>query len=217
MTAKENSAVTSNQISAVSNEAKSMDDFLRGLWKENPVLVQMLGMCPTLAVTNSVANAVAMGLATLFVLCCSSVLVSLLRNAIPREVRIASYIMIIATFVTVAEYAMQAISLELHKSLGAFISLIVVNCIILGRAESFASRNKPWPSFLDALGSGGGFTLGLFAMGTIREILGSGSFYGMDLFGDRFEPWVIFVLPGGGFFVLAFLLIGVNAIKRRAH
>jgi len=189
--------------------------FASGLWKENPVLVQLLGMCPTLAVTNSVKNALGMGIATLFVLVASSLMVSLLRKAIPPQIRIAAYVMIIATFVTVVDYFIQAFSSDLHKALGAFISLIVVNCIILGRAEAFASRNTPGKSLLDALGSGTGFTLALFAMGTIRELMGNGSFLGYSVLGSQFEPWVIFVLPSGGFFTLAILLLLVNAINAR--
>lgn len=188
---------------------------LAGLWKENPVLVQLLGMCPTLAVTNSVQNALGMGIATLFVLVASSLMVSLLRKVIPPQIRIAAYVMIIATFVTVVDYFIQAFSSDLHKALGAFISLIVVNCIILGRAEAFASRNTPGKSILDAMGSGTGFTLALFAMGSIREVLGNGSFLGHNLFGNQFEPWVIFVLPSGGFFTLAILLLLVNMVNAR--
>jgi electron transport complex protein RnfE len=197
------------------------EEFLKGLWKENPVFVYLLGMCPTLAVSNSVINSVSMGLATLFVLVMSSALVSLLRKVIPAKVRIAAFIMIIATFVTVIDYVIQAVSLDLYKALGAFISLIVVNCIILGRAESFASRNPVWPSILDALGSGIGFTVAIFCMGAIRELLGNGSFAGVDVFGPSFEPWIVMILPGGGFFVLGALLLAVNAInglrKRRAQ
>lgn len=191
------------------------DDFLRGLWKENPVFVHLLGMCPVLAVSNSVANALSMGLATTCVLVMSSTLVSLFRRSIPKQVRIASFIVIIATFVTLAEYIMQAISLEIHRALGAYTALIVVNCIILGRAESFASKNPVLPSFLDALGTGIGFTFAIFCMGTIREILGSGSFLGIDLFGPNFEPWVVMILPGGGFFVLGVLILFFNTIRER--
>ncbi len=194
---------------------RNMDEFLKGLWKENPVFVHLLGMCPTLAVSNSVINALAMGLATLFVLVMSSALVSLLRRFVPKQVRIATFIVIIATFVTVAEYILQAISLEVHKSLGAFVALIVVNCNILGRAESFASKNPVIPSMMDAFGIGSGFTLAIFSMGAIREILGSGSFAGINLFGPHFEPLVIMVLPGGGFFVLGVLLLFFNRWNQR--
>lgn len=190
-------------------------EFLKGLWKENPTFVYLLGMCPTLAVSNSVVNSVSMGLATTFVLVMSSMLISMLRKVIPDQVRMAAFIMIISTFVTVIDYVIQAISLDIYKALGAFISLIVVNCIILGRAESFASRNPVWPSILDALGSGLGFTSAIFCMGTIRELLGNGSFAGIDVFGPSYEPWIVMILPGGGFFVLGALLLGVNAINTR--
>lgn len=190
-------------------------EFLKGLWKENPTFVYLLGMCPTLAVSNSVINSLSMGLATTFVLVMSSMLISMLRKVIPDQVRMAAFIMIISTFVTVIDYVIQAISLDIYKALGAFISLIVVNCIILGRAESFASRNPVWPSILDALGSGLGFTSAIFCMGTIRELLGNGSFAGIDVFGPSYEPWIVMILPGGGFFVLGALLLGVNAINTR--
>ena len=198
----------------------SADNFFRGLWRENPVFVQLLGMCPILAVSNTVINSLAMGLATTFVLICSGILISLMRNIIPKQVRIAAFIIIIATFVTVAEFILQAVSIEIHKSLGAFISLIVVNCIILGRAEAFASRNPVFPSILDAVGTGLGFTFALFCMGALREVLGSGTFAGIAVMPAAFEPWIVFILPGGGFFVLGFLLLVVNhinsSLKRRA-
>jgi electron transport complex protein RnfE len=192
-----------------------MDDLLRGLWRENPVFVQVLGMCPVLAVTNSALNGLTMGLATLFVLVLSNVLVSALRRFIPRQVRIATFILIIATFVTVVDYLLQAISLELHGALGAFISLIVVNCLILSRAEAFASRHGVVRSLLDGLGMGLGFTLALLCMGGVREILGSGSLFGLALFPDSFEPWVVMVLPGGGFFTLGMWLLLINARRVR--
>ena len=195
--------------------SENMDAFLKGIWKDNPVFVMLLGMCPTLAVTNSVVNAVAMGLATTFVLVMSSTLVSLLRKLIPKQVRIASFILIIATFVTVAEYLIQAISLEVHKALGAFISLIVVNCIILGRAEAFASKNPVGPSMLDALGSGIGFTIACLSLGTVRELLGTGSLAGVSIFGPSFEPWTIMILPGGAFFVLGFWLLLFAWLRER--
>ncbi len=194
----------------------SMDEFLKGLWKENPVFVQVLGMCPTLAVTNSVINSVVMGIATTFVLVMSNFFVSLFRKLIPKQVRIASYIMIIATFVTVAEYIIQAVSLEVHKSLGAFISLIVVNCIILGRAEAFASKNTLGKSVMDALGMGAGFTVALLSLGVVRELLGNGTFAGIPVFGSHFEPWTIMILPGGAFFVLGAWLLFFNYLKQRA-
>ncbi len=193
-----------------------LDQFLDGLWKENPVFVHLLGMCPLLAVSNSVLNSLSMGLATLFVLVMSNIVVSLVRNLIPAQVRIASFIMIIATFVTVAEYILQAISLDIHRALGAYVPLIVVNCMILGRAESFASRNPVGPSVLDALGTGIGFTAAILVMGALREVLGNGSLLGIDLFGESFEPWIIMILPGGGFFVLGAMLLCVYWINERS-
>jgi electron transport complex protein RnfE len=189
--------------------------FLDALWKENPVFVHLLGMCPVLAVSNSVVNALSMGLATTFVLVLSNTVVSLLRRLIPAQVRIATFIVIIATFVTAAEYIMQAISLEIHQALGAYVPLIVVNCIILGRAESFASKNPLLPSVLDGLGTGVGFTFAIFCMGTVRELLGNGSFLGASLFGESFEPWIIMILPGGGFFVLGLLLLVFLGLNQR--
>ena len=188
-------------------EIENFDTFIRGLWRENPVFAQLLGLCPVLAVSNSVANALAMGLATAFVLVMSSILVSSVRKLIPSEVRIAAFILIIASYVTIAEYLIQAVSLEIHKSLGAFIPLIVVNCTILGRQEAFASRNPLLPSVTDALGTGLGFLLAIVSMGTVREVLGAGTFLGMSVFGKNYEPWVIMILPGGGFFVLGLLLL----------
>ncbi len=192
-----------------------METFLKGLWRENPVFVMLLGMCPVLAVTNSVINAIAMGLATTFVLLMSSTMVSLLRKLIPKQVRIASYILIIATFVTVTEYLLQAISLEIHRALGAFIALIVVNCAILGRAEAFASKNSVGRSVLDALGMGLGFTIACFSLGFVRELLGSGTFAGIPVFGSSFEPWTIMILPGGAFFVLGSWLLLFNWLRER--
>jgi Na+-translocating ferredoxin:NAD+ oxidoreductase subunit E len=181
--------------------------FLKGVWRENPVFVQVLGMCPVLAVSNTATNALAMGLASTFVLVMSSALVSSLRRVIPKQVRIATFILIIATFVTVVDFLIQAISLEIHRALGAFIALIVVNCMILGRAEAFASKNPIGPSILDALGMGAGFTLALFCLGAVREILGSGTLFDIRLFGASFQTWSIALLPGGGFFTLGAWLL----------
>jgi len=191
------------------------DDFLKGIWKDNPVFVQVLGMCPTLAVSNTARNALAMGLATMFVLVASNVTISSIRRLIPKQVRIASFILVIATFVTAVEYVIQAISLDLHKALGAFISLIVVNCIILGRAEAFASKNPVGRSALDGLGMGIGFAFALFCLGAVREILGSGTFFGVELFGASFQPWVVMILPSGGFFTLAAWLMLFNWLRER--
>ena len=186
--------------SPTADPPQSTDEFIKGLWRENPVFVQVLGMCPSLAVSNTARNALAMGLATLFVLVMSNGAISLLRKFIPKEVRIASFVLVIATFVTIVDYAMQAISLDLHKALGAFISLIVVNCVILGRAEAFASKHSLGPSLQDGLGMGVGFTFALLCLGAVREILGSGTLFGIALFPKGFQPWVVLVLPGGAVF-----------------
>jgi electron transport complex protein RnfE len=191
------------------------DDFIKGLWRDNPVFVQVLGMCPALAVSNTAINALTMGLATTFVLLMSGLSVSLLRNFIPREARIVSYICIIATFVTCVDYLIMAIDLELHRSLGAFIALIVVNCLILGRAEAFASKNTMGRAALDAAGMGVGFTFALFFIGVVREILGAGTLFGVSLFPDGFQTWTIMVLPSGGFLAMAGWLLLVNWLKER--
>lgn len=196
------------------NEHPSTDEFIKGVWRDNPVFVQVLGMCPVLAVSNTAMNALAMGLATAFVLLMSNVLVSSLRNFIPKQVRIASYILIIATFVTITDYAIQAISVELHKALGAFISLIVVNCLILSRAEAFASKHTIGKSILDALGMGLGFVFALFCLGAVRELLGNGTLFGIGLFPDSFQEWIVMILPAGGFFTLAIWLLIFNGLKK---
>lgn len=190
-------------------------DFLRGIWRENPVFIQMLGLCPALAVTNTVANSLAMGLATFFVLCGSSLLVSMLRRFIPHEVRISTYILIIATFVTVADMSLEAIVPDVHKALGAFIALIVVNCMILGRQEAFASKHPVGRALFDAAGTGFGFIIALLMMGTFREVLGNGTLLGFSLFGPSYEPWIVMVLPPGGFLALGFLLLGLNWWQQR--
>lgn len=195
-------------------EKLTPDTFLRGLWQENPVFVMLLGMCPVLAVTSTTLNAIAMGLATTFVLVCSSLLISLLRNWIPKQVRIASYIVIIATFVTIVDYAIQAISLELYAALGAFIQLIVVNCVILGRAEAYASKQRLHTTLVNSLGMGVGFTLALLALGTVREVLGNGTLLGIPLFGPDFQPWLVMILPPGGFFVLGVWLLLFNWLRQ---
>jgi electron transport complex protein RnfE len=196
--------------------SKSMsDEFMKGLWKENPVFVMVLGMCPVLAVTNTVINSLAMGFATLFVLVFSSLLVSSFRKVIPDQVRITSYIVIIATMVTVIDFTLAAVVPKIHKELGAFIALIVVNCIILGRQEAFAGKNPVKLAVADALGMGAGFVLALFCIGAIREILGNGSFFNIPLFGSKFEPWVVMILPPGGFLTLGFLLLFFNRQTQR--
>lgn len=200
---------------ATLENSPSTDAFIKGLWRENPVFVQVLGMCPVLAVSNTAINAMAMGLATAFVLLMSNMLVSSLRNFIPKQVRIASYILIIATFVTMVDYMIQAISVELHKALGAFISLIVVNCVILGRAEAFASKNTVGKSMLDALGMGLGFTFGLLCLGAVRELMGNGSLFNVPIFSANFQEWIVMILPAGGFFTLAIWLLIFNAAKNK--
>ena len=187
----------------------------RGLWQDNPVFVQLLGLCPALAVTNSAINAIAMGAATTFVLVGSSLLVSSVRRWIPPQVRITAFIIIIATFVTVADFTLLALAPGVHKELGAFIALIVVNCLILGRQEAFASRNTPGFAFADAAGMSLGFTLALFMVGAIREILGSGTLFGASLFGEAFEPWVVMILPPGGFLTLGLMLAAFAAVAER--
>lgn len=181
-------------------------EFTKGLWEINPILKQILGTCPTLAVTVSVMNGIAMALATTFVLVFSSLMISLVRKLIPNQVRIAAYIVIIASFVTIVDLVMKAQFPELSKSLGPFIPLIVVNCIILGRAEAFASKNNPLRSVLDALGNGAGFFIALMVMSGIREILGSRSFLGIQVLPNSFEPWLIMILPAGAFLVFGLLM-----------
>jgi electron transport complex protein RnfE len=202
-------------VAAAKGDPTPMAELVKGIWRENPVLVQMLGLCPTLAVTNSVANSLGMAVATLFVLVTSSILVSSLRKAIPGEVRITSYILIIATFVTVADMLLEALVPDIHKALGAFIALIVVNCIILGRQEAFSAKHGVGRSALDALGMGLGFTIALVMMGAIRELLGNGTFLGVSLFGPRFEPWVIMVLPPGGFLTLGMIMLTMGWWRER--
>lgn len=183
-----------------------------GVIDENPTFIQLLGMCPTLAVTTSLINAIGMGLSATFVLVCSNLVISLVRKVIPSKIRIASYIVIIATFVSVIEMLLKAYIPSLSAALGLFIPLIVVNCIILARAESFASKNKPIPSAFDGLGMGLGFTLGLSVLGTVREILGAGSILGIQLYSN---PAIMFILPPGAFLVLGILLAILNVIKAK--
>lgn len=189
--------------------------FKTGLVDNNPTFVQLLGMCPTLATSTSLLNALGMGAAATFVLICSNLVISLLRKLIPEKIRIAAYIVIIAGFVTVIDLLMQAYIPALSNSLGLFIPLIVVNCIILARAESFASKNKPLPSMLDGLTMGLGFTFALSCVATVREILGAGTILGFPLF-KGVAPLPIFALPAGGFLVLGFAIAVVQALKNRS-
>lgn len=190
-------------------KSRFVPELTKGIFRENPTFVQVLGMCPALAVTNSVLNGIVMGLATTFVLVMSSLMISALRKAIPSQVRISTYVVVIATFVTVADFTLQALLPAAHHEMAAFISLIVVNCVILGRAEAFASRNPVLLSIADALGMGTGFTMALVLIGAVREVLGNGTFLGHAVLGANYEPWVIMVLPPGGFLVLGVLLLGL--------
>ena len=195
-------------------------DFLlgmkNGIIDQNPTFVQVLGLCPTLATTTSVINALGMGLATTAVLMFSNLFISLLRKIIPKQVRIAAYIVIISAFVTAVEMLMKAFLTELYESLGVFIALIVVNCIILARAEAFASKNKPLPSLVDGISIGLGFTLALSLLGAVREILGAGTLFGVSLFGENFMPAQLFIMPAGAFLTLGFLIAAVNGIKMKS-
>ena len=184
--------------------------FMNGIITENPTFMQLLGMCPTLAVTTSLQNGLGMGLSATAVLICSNLLISLLRKIIPDKVRIAAYIVIIAAFVTVIDMSLQAFLPDLATSLGVFIPLIVVNCIILARAEAFASKNPPLQSAVDGLGMGLGFTLALCIISSIREILGAGSIWGIQLYGGAIQPATILIMAPGGFIVLGLLVGAVN-------
>ncbi len=184
-----------------------------GLFRENPTFVLVLGACPTLAVTTAAINGIGMGAATTFVLVCSNILISLLKNLIPDKVRIAAFILVIATFVTIVDLVMKAYTPDLYKSLGIFIPLIVVNCIILGRAEAFAQKNKLMPSILDGLGMGIGFTLAITLIASIREILGNGSIFGIRLLAEHATTILIFVLPPGAFVTYGFLIAIMNRVR----
>ncbi|HOP46187.1 MAG TPA: electron transport complex subunit E [Desulfobacteraceae bacterium] len=188
-------------------------EFTKGLWNEIPPFRLVLGLCPVLAVTTAAKNGLGMGLATTFVLVCANLLISLLRNLIPRKVRIAAFIVVIASFVVIVELLMQAYFYPLFKVLGIFIPLIVVNCIILGRAEAFASKHKVIPSVADGLGMGIGFTLSLTFLGGIREIIGSGTLFGHSIMWDSFEPFSIMVQAPGAFICLGLILALMNWIS----
>lgn len=194
----------------------AIKEFTKGFIKENPVFVMALGLCPTLAVTSSVENAIGMGLAATFVLVCSNIIISLIKNFIPNKIRIPSYIVVIASFVTIVDMVMEAYVPDLHKNLGLFIPLIVVNCIILGRAEAFAGKNKLFPSILDGFGMGFGFTLALIVIGGIREILGVGQFLGFDVLPQSYiaNPMLVAILAPGAFIVMG-LLMGLMNLKKK--
>ena len=185
-----------------------------GILKENPTFVLVLGMCPTLATTTSAVNGMAMGLATMFVLICSNIVISLLKNLIPDKVRIPAFIVVIATFVTIVQLVMQAYLPGIYDVLGLFIPLIVVNCIVLGRAEAFAAKNSVGLSALDGIGMGLGFTIALTLLGAVRELLGSGSIFGMNIYNDHYAA-LIFVLAPGAFIALAYLLAIVNKLQKK--
>lgn len=199
----------------MANNYNLWHEFKKGLWQELPPFRLILGMCPTLAVTNSVINGIAMGLATSFVLLSSNISVSLIRKIVPSQVRIATYVVVIAMYVTVADLFLAAIFPPISKALGPYVPLIVVNCIILGRAEGFAQKNPLTPSIMDALGIGIGFTLSLSLMGGIREIFGFGSILDIKLLGTWFEPWIVMILPAGAFFVFGFLVALTNYLSRK--
>jgi electron transport complex protein RnfE len=192
-----------------------LKNFTNGLWKENPSVVLVLGTCPALAVTTQAFNGLGMGAATTFVLIFSNLLISLLKNFIPDKVRIAAFIVIIASFVTLVDLLMKAFTPDLYATLGIFIPLIVVNCIILGRAEAFAQKNKPIPALLDGLGMGIGFTLALTLMGSFRELLGNGSIFNLKLVSENAQTILIFILPPGAFFTYGYMIAIANRIKSK--
>ena len=193
----------------------AVQEFTKGLWAEIPPFRLVLGLCPVLAVTKTVENGIGMGVATTFVLICSNILISLLRNVIPKKVRIACFIVVIATFVTVVELVMQAFAYPLFLKLGIFIPLIVVNCIVLGRAEAFAAKNGVVASFADGLGIGLGFTLSLTALAIVREVLGNGTFYDIPVFGPTFEPFSFMVQAPGAFVCLGLMLCIMNMLGKK--
>ena len=190
-----------------------MERLINGIVKENPTFVLMLGMCPTLAVTTSAINGVGMGLSTTVVLIMSNMLISMLRKIIPDSVRMPAFIVIVASFVTIVQFLMEGFVPSLYDSLGLYIPLIVVNCIILGRAESYASKNPVIPSIFDGIGMGLGFTVGLTSIGIVRELIGSGKIFNMQILPDSYEPFTIFILAPGAFFVLACLVALQNKVK----
>lgn len=192
-----------------------MKEFTKGIWNDHPLLRQLLGMCSTLAVTTSVINGISMGLAVIFVLFFSALFVSLVRNFVPNEVRIAVYILIVATFVTIVDIFFRANFPEVSKALGPYVPLIIVNCIILGRCEAFASKNNVRASLVDALGMGIGYTWVLFILGAVREILGSGTIAGIKMLPASYNPLIVMVLPPGAFLVLGFLVAVMNRIENK--
>jgi electron transport complex protein RnfE len=192
-------------------------EFRKGFWRENAVFRLLLGLCPALAVTTSAENGLGMGLATTFVLVCSNIVVSSLRKAIPAKVRIPSFIVVIASFVTIVQLCMEAYFYDLYKALGIFIPLIVVNCLILGRAEAFASKNRLFPAVADGVGMGLGFTLALFVLGAVRELFGSGTLLGYAVFGSGYQPLILMILPPGAFIAMGLLLAAMNLIDAKRN
>lgn len=197
------------------NKKSALGELTKGIIKENPTLVMLLGMCPTLAVTTQAMNGIGMGLATTFVLLGSNIVISALRKVIPDKVRIPSFIVIIASFVTLISFLLEGFVPSLYDSLGIYLTLITVNCIIFGRAEMFASKNSVGKSILDAVGMGLGFTLALFIMGSIREIIGSGQWMGLSIPVLHDNPMLLFIMPAGGFFTLGCVIAAVNKIAKR--
>lgn len=197
----------------MSNTNSNLKVLTNGLLRENPIFVLLLGMCPTLGTTSSAINGLSMGLATAFVLTCSNMAISLLKNIIPDKVRIPAYVVVIATFVTVVEMVMQAYLPALFESLGLFIPLIVVNCIVLGRAEAFAAKNKVFPSMLDGIGMGLGFTFALTLLGSVRELLGTGKIFSLTVFSESYGM-LIFVLAPGAFIALGYLIAIINKLRK---
>ncbi len=191
-----------------------VQELTKGIWKDNPVFKMVLGLCPLLAVTNTAINGIAMGLASTFVLVCSNTVVSSLRSIIPSKVRIPAFIIVIASFVTIVDLSMNAWAHQLHKTLGLFIPLIVVNCLILGRSEAFASRNPVLRSLVDGIGMGIGFTLALFLLGTVREVLGSGTFFGYPILGSGYNDILVLILPPGAFLAMGIMLGAFNSFER---
>lgn len=189
------------------------EDFVNGLWKRHPIFRLLLGMCPAMAVSTRAVNAIGMGASVIFVLVGSNVVISLLRRIVPERVRIPIFIVVISTFVTVADLCLHGFAPEIHKALGIFVPLIVVNCIILARAEAFAQKNTVLLSLVDGLGMGLGFTWGLLAIGSVREILGAGTWFGMQVFSSNIPTAIVLILPAGGFIIMGFLLALMNKIE----
>jgi Na+-transporting NADH:ubiquinone oxidoreductase subunit D len=201
------------QVAAAPSPTKERDILVQGLWRNNPIFRMILGICSTLAVTNMVANGIAMGLAVLFVTCASSTVISLMRNIIPGRVRIAVFMLVVATFVIIVDQFFKAYFMPLSKAMGPYVALIITNCIIMGRLEAFAAGNKPWYSFLDAVGVGLGYTFVLVTISIVRELLGFGSILGYQVMGRGWVPWVSMVMPPGAFLILGIFIWIQRAIS----